>query len=162
MVKVFLFLISPPDFNFWPAPLGRGPQRRRAPKPYPHYNVDDSRRPKPLPGGETKNQRFFFCRAPPDWGLFCRARQAVTTAPKPCARCAWLTQGAQALRSVWFGDLKAPKSYAHYNLETPRPPNLMHTVVWSSQGAQTLRPLWFGGLKAPKSFAWRGNPQKKT
>ena len=105
---------------------------QKAPKRYPHRNVDDSRRPKPLPGGETKKKKpkvFFFCRAPPDWGLFCEARQAVTTAPKPCARCAWLTQGAQALRSVWFGDLKAPKSYAHYNLETPRPPNLMHTVV---------------------------------
>ena len=92
----------------------------------------------------------------------------------------WGAQGASTLRTVWFGDLKAPKPYAQHGLETQGlgpptfrliecssfrlfeifpslggqgRPNLMHSMVWMPRGAQTLRTVWFGDPGAPKPYA---------
>ena len=65
-------------------------------------------------------------------------------------------EGAQTLRTVWFGDPEEPKPYAQYGFGTQRRPNLTHSMVWGPRGAQTLRTVWFGDPGAPKPYAHYG------
>ena len=49
-----------------------------------------------------------------------------------------MTQGAQTLRSLQFGDPRASKPYAHCSLEIRRRRNLTPTVAWRTHGAQNI------------------------
>ena len=64
----------------------------------------------------------------------------------------WRSEGAQTLRTVWFGDLEARKPYAQYGLAISRRPNLMHSMVWRFKGS-------LAALAAPAApAAGRGAP----